>query len=350
MHYLCPNKETAHVLVFYRNFLARGGSCFCHIGLGVNALHTCRVLRKHKVRADPFGVWLPKDIADQLAKTPTATHAIIEAPWVAAGNMANLMQAHPHVHFICRNHSQIGFLQVEAGAIKMIRDYFHLQDGALNFTFSANNARFCDYAEKAYRGRCEYLPNLYDLSRVDRKPPHCHQHGAPLRISSFGSLRLLKNHTTAVAAAQLIARSRNSGLDFYVSTNREEHGRGVLQAIRNMLVGLPGVRLIENGWQSWSEFRHTVAHMDLCLQPSFTETFNIVSADACAEGVPVVGSDAIEWLPRHWQADVDSAEDIARVGNALLSDRFAAAEGMRSLERYMHHSVATWLRYLGSGL
>lgn len=350
MFYLNPSPDAAHVNIFYRNFLSKGCGNFCHIGLGVNGTHTCRVLRKNGIRADLYATWTPKDIHDQLIKTQTptgnsVTHAIIEAPWVHAKHMQELLMEHPTVHFVCRNHSQIGFLQVEAGAIKMIRDYFGLQESFLNFTYSANNSRYCDYAEKTYRGRCVYLPNLYDLDRSARKHPVSHDHRA-LRIASFGSLRLLKNHTTSAAAAQLIARSRNCDLEFWISTGREEHGKGLHLALQNMFRGMPGMKLVENPWQSWDQFRHTVSHMDLLMQPSFTETFNIVSADACAEGVPVVGSDAIEWLPAHWQANVDDPADIARIGNYLLSDIHAASEGLKSLTKYLDSAIITWKDYL----
>ena len=64
-----------------------------------------------------------------------------------------------------------------------------------------------------------------------------------------------------------------------------------------MMNGLPHVRLVENAWQTWPQFRQTVRHMHLLLQPSYTESFNVVTADGIAEGVPSVVSDAIEWAP-----------------------------------------------------
>ena len=72
---------------------------------------------------------------------------------------------------------------------------------------------------------------------------------------------------------------------------------GVTDAVRQMLNNLPHVKLVENGWQPWPQFRNTVRHMHLLLQPSYTESFNVVTADGIAEGVPSVVSDAIEWAP-----------------------------------------------------
>ena len=58
--------------------------------------------------------------------------------------------------------------------------------------------------------------------------------------------------------------------------------------------------------------------MHVLLQPSFTESFNVVTADGIAEGVPTVTSEAIDWVPSTWQADPDDAGDVACVAEYLL--------------------------------
>jgi hypothetical protein len=344
MHYLSPNLKNAHILIVYRNFMI-GSPNFCHVGLGVNALHTAKVLRKHKVRTDVFGVWTSEHIEDVLTKNPTATHCIIEAPWISAEKLNVILMKYPHVHFIVRSHSQIGFLQVEAGAIKIIRDLLSLQDLVLNLTVSANSLRLSNFIERTYKGKCLYLPNLYDLDRVHTKHHKSHSHKL-LRISSFGAMRLLKNHTTAAAAAMMIAESRGCDLEFWVSSNREEHGKGVIQALRNMFMDVPGMKLVENPWQNWSDFRKTIGHMDLCMQISMTETFNIVTCDAIAEHVPVVVSPAIEWLPEYCQVDIDKVEDIARVGSMELSDHYSAERNFKVLEKFIKDSSKIWIEYI----
>ena len=92
------------------------------------------------------------------------------------------------------------------------------------------------------------------------------------------------------------------------------------------------LRLVLNGWQSWPKFRKTVAHMHLLLQPSYTESFNMVTADGVAEGVPSVVSEAIDWAPEDWKADVDDVLDIARTGRKLLFDPRAAHDGLARFE------------------
>lgn len=342
MHYLNPAKENAWVVLFYRNFA--GNSWSSHTGLGVSCLMTAAVLRSQRVRVDIFGVWNAAEIITRLKSMPGVTHVVVEAPWVPAATFGQLMQQFPSIHFLCRCHSQFGFLQVEAGAIKMIRDYLILQDSSLNFGFAGNADAFCTDVRQVYNSRCLYLPNLY----LDNRPTQKHL-GAPhklMRAGSFGALRLLKNHTTAAAAAMTAAKSRGCDLEFHLSINREENGKGVLQAIRNMLAGVPWAKLVEVPWKPWPEFRHVVANMDLCFQLSFTETFNVVTADACAEGVPSVVSSAIDWLPRHWQADADDADDAARIANNLLWNPAAAREGLACLHSYVQRGTKRWLDYL----
>jgi hypothetical protein len=344
MHYLDPRKENARVLLTYRNFMS-GNSPQCHIGLGINALHTAKVLRKHRIHCDIEGVWEVAHIDKALTKHQGITHCFIEAPWISAIHMAGLMHRWQRVHFIVRAHSQIGFLQVEPGAIKIMRDLMHMQEGALNLTVAANAKKLSSFMERVYLGRVLYLPNLYDLDRPRARNNETRRHRM-LRIGSFGALRILKNHTTAAAAALLIAEREKTDLEFWVSTNREEHGKGVLQSLRNMFEGLNWAKLIENQWEPWASFRRTIGNMDLCLQASMTETFNITSADAVAEGVPVVGGSAIEWLPQHWMADIDSPEDMARKGAHLLHDPHSVDDGQVALNRFCKEGTEIWLNYL----
>ena len=108
------------------------------------------------------------------------------------------------------------------------------------------------------------------------------------------------------------------------------------------------MKLVPSGWQTWSQFRQTVGQMHLLLQPSYTESFNMVTADGIAQGVPSVVSDAIDWVPDNWQAKADDVCDIARTGRHLLGDPHAAGEGLRSLRNYVDSGLRSWMAYLES--
>jgi hypothetical protein len=193
MYYQHHDTTRAHIVIFYRNFQLKpvaGKGCVphSHIGLGVSAMHTAKVLRKHHIKTDVFGVWLSKDIENRLRELgDCVTHAVIEAPWVGLKEMEDLLYQFPHVHFIVRSHSQVGFLQVEAGAVQLLRDYALLEDSTLNFSIAANSQRFCEFMELTYRVNCLYLPNLYDLERVHRHEYRCHKSGQTLRVARPGA-------------------------------------------------------------------------------------------------------------------------------------------------------------------
>jgi hypothetical protein len=360
-HYTDPRKESAYVCVFYRDFKdydcdytdyggydCEYGYGKCHRGLGINALMTVRVLRKLGVRADLIAVKDVKDVAKELSKR-MPTHAVYQALWIPADDMAGLCTSFQDTHHVVRCHSQIGFLQVEPNAIKTLRDLLYLQELQLNLAVSANTHRLRDFLVKVYKSKVLYLPNLYDIERVNRKRDESHGHRL-LRVGSFGAHRLLKNHTTAAAAALMMAERRGSDLEFYVNAGRKENDKGdaIMQALEHMFDRVPWAKLVPAPWAEWSQFRQIVANMDLCMQVSFTETFNIVTADAVCEGVPSVVSDAIEWTPHTWHANVDNAENIAQVGSHLLWDTHGAEEGLHHLERYQKCAAKDWLGYLDS--
>lgn len=334
-----------HVLLVYRN-LTKVPTCGSAIGLGVSAAHTVRVLRRAGVDIEAAPAAEPQDIHAAVAARPHLTHCMLEAPWVSRDAMIELLRAFPRVHFLVRTHSQIGFLQVEPGAIELIRELLILQENSLNLSVATNSLTLKRFLETAYCGHALYLPNLYDLERVTRK--HTVRHASRvLRIGSFGALRLLKNHTTAAAAALMLARKSGCELEFWISTDNDtEGGIAVLDALRKMFAGLTWARLVEQPWQNWASFRRTVAGMDLCIQVSMTETFNITSADAVAEGVPSVVSPSIEWAPNYWKADPDRLEDIVRIGGALLASTDGAEDGLLALKSFLKDATDRWLDYL----
>jgi glycosyltransferase involved in cell wall biosynthesis len=115
-----------------------------------------------------------------------------------------------------------------------------------------------------------------------------------------------------------------------------------------MMRNLPHIRLVENSWQTWPQFRTTVAHMHLLLQPSYTESFNMVTADGVAAGVPSVVSDAIDWAPPAWTARADDVVEIARIGRTLLNDAQAPSDGLKALNHHNKAGIMAWKSYLGA--
>jgi hypothetical protein len=87
--------------------------------------------------------------------------------------------------------------------------------------------------------------------------------------------------------------------------------------------------------------------MHLLMQPSYTESFNVVTADGVAEGVPSVVSEAIDWAPDNWKAPVDDAHAMARVGQALLTSRWAQRQGLNALKTHNKRALSAWSEFVG---
>jgi hypothetical protein len=318
----------------------------CHIGLGVTALNLAATLTDAGMDVETWPVFDGYVLRDKLQTRPDVTHVVMLAPWVDTAFLRTLTALFPRVHFTVTCHSNVGFLQCDAWSIKVIREQMELERDRLNFRISGNSKAYCNWVIAAYRRPCLFLPNLHHM-QMQPTPKARWSHGSVLRIGIFGATRILKNMGTAVAAALVVAETLQAETEIWVSAGREEGGKGIMTACRNMVAGHPYARLVESPWQPWAQFHATIRKMNLLLQPSFTESFNNVCADSVsAGGTACVVSPAIDWAPTEWQADPDDACDIARVAIRVLGDKRAPKKGLRALARYNASGLKCWKQYL----
>ena len=330
------------LILAYKNFAASKN--VSHIGLGVAALNTSKVLHRQGVDVEVCPVTSARDLAAGLQRCG-ATHVVVSAPWIASPEIQNLIAAFPSTRFAVNCHSNVGFLQADSNGVRLVREGMEIEMGSPRFHIAGNSLKFCNWIHAAYGAPCTYLPNLYYLDTMPEAVPV--YQGGTLRIGGFGATRPLKNFMSAAGAALTLARSMKSRLELWISTGRTEGGGDtIVRAMRAMLDGLPGISIVDSGWQSWPKFRQIAGHMHLLLQPSYTESFNMVTADGIAEGVASVVSDAIDWAPDHWKARSDDVVDIARVGRSLLNDPRAAYDGYAALTAHNTQGIASWQRFL----
>jgi len=332
------------VVLAYKNFAASRN--ISHIGLGVAAINTAKVLRREGINTEVWPILSPADLDAKLAVS-ASDHVVISAPWIPTADLQELCIRYPNTQFAVNCHSNVGFLQADRNGVKLLREAMELELGNSNFHLAGNSRRFCDWIDDAFGAPCAFLPNLYFLGEDQPWSSHVFTSGT-LRIGVFGATRPLKNLMSAAGAALEISRDLRAPLELWMSAGRTEGGgETVMAAVKEMLLNLPHVTLMLNGWQSWPKFRKVVSHMHLLLQPSYTESFNMVTADGIAEGVPSVVSRAIDWAPEYWKADVDDVLDIARVGRQLLHDGRAPADGWKALVKFNHHGLHAYQKYLG---
>jgi hypothetical protein len=331
------------VILAYKNFAANRN--ISHIGLGVAAINTAKVLRREGINTEVWPILSPADLDAKLAVAPV-DHVIISAPWIPTADLQELCIRYPNTRFAVNCHSNVGFLQADRNGVKLLREAMDLEVGNSNFHLAGNSRRFCNWSREAFGAPCAFLPNLYFLEQEQTWAPRVFT-GGTLRIGVFGATRPLKNLMSAAGAALEISRDLRAPLELWMSAGRVEGGgETVMAAVKEMLLNLPNVALMLNGWQSWPKFRKVVSHMHLLLQPSYTESFNMVTADGIAEGVPSVVSRAIDWAPEHWKADVDDVLDISRAGRQLLNDVRATADGWKALVSFNQLGVNAYRSYL----
>jgi len=262
---------------------------------------------------------------------------------MATTDVASLAAQFSEIVFVVVSHSSVGFLAADPHAIKLLRETADLQLATHNVFLGGNSAKFTQWASVAWGVEAVWLPNLYCLAETF--PQHDrHWDGGALRLGMFGANRPLKNFLSGAAGAVELARRLRVPVELLLSSGRDEGGNP--RALQEMTEHISNLRVVQTGWLPWAEFRRLVRTIDLVLQPSYTETFNVVSADAIAEGVPVVASDAIDWVPPWWQAKADEPLDIARVAERLLRDPRAPRDGRSALQDYVQRGVVTWSHFL----
>lgn len=288
---------------------------------------------------------------------------IIEALWVVPEKFDVLARLHPDVKWIIRGHSNVPFLAGEGNAFSWIIDYVKFR----NVFFATNtqeSLRDIKAVLAAHAPQYEidrkvlYFPNFYiayDMTKdltYDAKGPDLseralhflgfciekkHEHNprnpkTELHVACFGAVRLLKNHLIQAVAALRYAQEVNQKLFFHINVGRVEGGGDpVLKNIRALFKDAKNAELVEHKWAPHDEFVRTIDKMDISLQVSFSETFNIVTADAVTMGVPVVVSDDISWVSSRYHADPTSTDSIVQKMHCAFEDARRGAHNINQV-------------------
>jgi hypothetical protein len=313
-------------------------------GLKVSAGFVVDMLLRNGVEAKLVEVTDNNDI-DREVTAYRPDHVIIEALWVVPSKFTVLRPLHPAVEWIVRIHSEIPFLANEGSAIGWILEYLDM-----GIEVAPNSPRalaalrvVAPSAEAPLR----YLPNYYPTELTPRKPTRP-SNGA-VEIGCFGAVRPAKNQLMQAVAAIGFARQRGLYLRFHMNGTRIEHGGSpVLKNISALFARTPDAELVLHPWLDHREFIRLVRHMDVAMQMSFSESFNIVSADCAGVWIPLCVSPEISWVIPTYQAAPTSLESIQRTLGAAYDSRHQAAptQNFQSLQRASFEAVAIWLEWI----
>src|SRR5665213_295018 len=338
-----PNK--IRLALVFKDFAAWCQACT--VGLNVAGFSTAGVLNASGIQTIGMPVRNNVDMVTGIELYNSThlyplTHVVISTPWLSVYDLRDLLTFFPDIDFAILSHSNVGFLQADPWGVGLIKSYLALTEEFDNLAVGANSDKLFQWLQNTIGGDTVLLPNLYSLK--DHKPEK-HWFGAsPIKIGSFGAIRPEKNFMTAAAAAVAIQSLTNTDVELHMSTGGEGGGEFTTAAIAQLFDG-PGLTLVKHEWCLWPDFIQLVGDMDLLIQPSYTESFNMITADGILMGVPSVVSSAINWAPNEWKADSDNAMAIARVGFDLLSYG-NYGEGRKALEKHNRSALHLWKKYL----
>lgn len=230
---------------------------------------------------------------------------IIEALWVVPEKFPILSKLHPTVKWFVHLHSHMPFLALEGIAMDWILRYAAQGVGLIANSFPSYKALLSILSED----ELVYLPNVY-LS----EPRGSHRKNKDaIDVGCFGALRPLKNHLLQALAAIKFAKEKGRHLRFYVNGSRiETGGEPVLKNLRQLFEKQENAVLIEIPWHEPADFLDLLQTIDIGLQVSLTETFNVVTADYVTAGIPVVVSKEVSWVSNLCKAEDDDIDDIVR--------------------------------------
>jgi len=277
---------------------------------------------------------------------------VIEALWVMPAKFGELLRVHRKRKWLLRVHSKAPFLAMEGIAMEWLNGYHAMQQIYGNLFISCNNKQFNDEINAIKKFNSVYLPNIYCPlfdELIFHRHKSCKFDDGYIDIGCFGALRPLKNQFLQAIAAIMFADRIKKKLRFHINGTRpEQSGENVLRNIEG-LFDETHHQLIKHEWYTHEDFvQKVVPEVDLGLQVSFSESFNIVTADFVHGGVPIIVSDDVDWMPSFTRVSPNSAEDIASKLHAVWITRTNAtvAHNRKFLRKYNEQATEEWQDFI----
>jgi hypothetical protein len=289
---------------------------------------------------------------DRLVNQHNPTHVIIEALWVVPSKFAVLQKLHPDVKWIIRLHSEMPFMAGEGMAMDWLGDYSKCR----NVVIGVNAPRMLRetrlylqhlnmWDDATTEDKVIYLPNFYPQEYKTKK---MNRSKDTIDIGCFGAVRPLKNHLIQAFAAIEFADKIGKKLNFHINAGRiEMQGGPVVHNLKGLFQQIfdHGHRLVNHAWSPRDGFLELCGEMDICLQSSFSETFNIVGADVISQGVPLVGSTEIPWQILGISDPTSSADISKALEFAYNWPQYNVRVNQFGLTAYTNKTRKIWAKY-----
>jgi len=326
----------------------RNNSYGISYGLINSARFVAKALKQNGISSKVVDV-IDNNSIDREVHKYRPTHVIIEALWVVPRKFHELLCKYPRIKWTVRVHSKASFIANEGIAFDWILLYKEIERQYNNFKVSANNTQFTKELIHILKFECLYLPNIYSAS------PLCglhyeYQKRKDVNIGCFGSIRPMKNHLQQAIAAIMYADRERKILKFHINSDRTEQKGD--QPLKNLRALFSGTRhfLIEHPWLNHRNFLKLVVKMDLGMQVSLSESFNIVTGDFVNNNIPIITTNELHWMNPLYYANPTSSESII---NALSRAQSLSRFNLQYLNKIglrMHNkkAIGIWLTRLGN--
>lgn len=288
---------------------------------------------------------------DRLVTKHRPDICIIEAYWVVPEKFEILHKLHPNIVWVIRIHSEVPFWSTEGMSMDWTLRYLDYE----NVILAPNATRVYEdvkvvlsvkYDKDEIDNKVAYLPNYYPAdhrhTEKNMKPDNV------INVGCFGAIRPLKNQLIQAIAAILYANKNNLKLMFHINGNRIEGGGSpILKNIRDLFSHSDIHELVEHAWQPHSDFINVIGSMDIGMQVSFTESFNIVAADMVTVGIPMVTSSEISWISKVFYADPTSVTSIVgAMERAKHLGKIGVGYNRHLLGAFSESSIEKWLKFI----
>lgn len=280
------------------------------------------------------------------------THVIIEAFWVVPTKFDVLKPLHPNISWIVRNHSEVPFLSSEGVAAEWVAGYLQR-----NVEVMCNSPRALADVQALARAYnypdrlVTYGPNYYPVENGGAVTVHSDRSATTINVGCFGAIRPLKNQFAQALAAITFARFLGVKLNFHINGSRiEGNGDPILKNIQALFAATHDCTLVQHPWLPHADFLTLVATMDIMMQVSFSETYNIVGADAASMNVPLVASSELPWLGPYGHANPTDMDSMVSALQRVWLDPNPSVrlyQQRRDLRDYNVHSEGAWATRFG---
>jgi hypothetical protein len=308
-------------------------------------------LKEHGIMAKVVQV-VDSNGIDKVVHEYKPTHCFIEALWVVPSKFEELAKLHPKVKWIIRIHSMIPFLVSEGMCFDWLNEYFRLKhEKNLKIYVSCNNEDLHKDLNVVYND-ISYSPNIYNPqydTHGDIK--HVHKDENVINIGCFGALRVLKNHAQQAIYCIEFANKLNKVLHLHVNVSEYESNETspVLKNLRAIFKNTKH-KLIEHTWMPHQDFIELVKQMDLGIQLTFTETFNIVAADFVANEVPIIVSKEIDFVHGAATVDISNRKEVLDALHDAYNQKHTGLHKLNThlLKEHNKKAEHTWWDFLKS--